>query len=680
MFIKLSLRNIQRSFKDYTIYFFTLVLGIAMFYMFNSIESQTVMMNISASTKEIIRLMISILSGVSVFVSFILAFLIIYASRFLMKRRNKEFAIYMTLGMGKRQISSIILCETLFIGFISLIVGLMAGIALSQVMSVFVAGMFEADMTKFEFVFSHSAMMKTILYFTIIYFIVMIFNVFFIGKQELIDLLTSHRRNQTIKERSLWLSIFTFIVASIILGYAYYLVTAGISFLNTADKILAPISLGIIATFMIFYSVSGFVLKVFMLKKSFYFKNLNTFVMRQFSSQMNTTVFSMSIICLMLFMTICILSSGISIKNATSAELKEMTPVDVCLYKNWDLSGKKANGKEYTSKEIEYSHLDIRETLEKVGFSIDQNFKEVLMYNNYATNDLTIKDTLGSTYQQIHKQYPYLRFDDAEKIVRLSDYNKVAKLYGLPTYTLNNQQYMIIADFEGMSSIRNVALEANVPISLLGKTYYPKYNVCREGYMIIASNHMNTGIIIVPDDAVNESIRQQSVMIANYNANDKDEKRKIEEKINQINHQTNIEGVSKLTLYESSIGLGAMVTFIAIYLGIIFLISGATILALKQLGESVDNKERYHMLRKIGVDEHMLNKALFIQIGLFFIAPLILALIHSFFGIKFCGYILTTFGDEKLMTSIFLTAIFIIFIYGGYMMITYLNSKRMIKD
>lgn len=182
MFIKLSLRNIQRSFKDYAIYFFTLVLGIAMFYMFNSIESQTVMMNISASTKEIIQLMISILSGVSVFVSFILAFLIIYASRFLMKRRNKEFAIYMTLGMGKRQISSIILCETLFIGFISLIVGLMAGIALSQVMSVFVAGMFEADMTKFEFVFSHSAMMKTILYFTIIYFIVMIFNVFFYWK------------------------------------------------------------------------------------------------------------------------------------------------------------------------------------------------------------------------------------------------------------------------------------------------------------------------------------------------------------------------------------------------------------------------------------------------------------------------------------------------------------------
>lgn len=280
-------------------------------------------------------------------------------------------------------------------------------------------------------------------------------------------------------------------------------------------------------------------------------------------------------------------------------------------------------------------------------------------------------------YQQIKAQYPQLRFDDAEQIVRLSDYNRVAKLYGLSTYTLEDQQYMIIANFKNMASIRNIALEANEPIQLLGKTYYPKYNVCREGYMIIAANYTNSGIIIVPDQAVDESIKNQNILIANYNANDKQRKRKIEEQINQFDY---IEGVSKLSLYESSIGLGAMVTFIAIYLGIIFLVSGATILALKQLSESVDNKERYHMLRKIGVDEVMLNKALLTQIVLFFMAPLILALIHSFFGIKFCEYILSTFGDEKLMTSIFLTALFIILIYGGYMIITYLNSKVMIKE
>ena len=85
MLCKLSIKNIKKSFKDYAIYFFTLILGISIFYVFNALDSQTVMINVSSSTQDIIELMMTILSSVSVFVSFILGFLIIYASRFLMK-------------------------------------------------------------------------------------------------------------------------------------------------------------------------------------------------------------------------------------------------------------------------------------------------------------------------------------------------------------------------------------------------------------------------------------------------------------------------------------------------------------------------------------------------------------------------------------------------------------------
>lgn len=681
MLLKLSLRNIQRSFRDYTIYFLTLVLGVAVFYMFNSIESQTVMMNVSSSTKEIIHLMTNMLSGVSVFVSFVLAFLIIYASRFLMKRRHKEFAIYMTLGMSKKQISYLILCETFLIGMISLLVGLVIGIALSQLMSIFVAGMFEVDMTRFEFVFSNLAMMKTIIYFAIIYIVVMVFNVFFIGKQTLIDLLMSHRKNEQIKMKNLWLCSFIFIIAVGMLGYAYYLVTAGVSLLDTADKIFIPIVLGIVSTFMIFYSLSGFVLKIVMSKKSSYYQKLNAFTIRQLSSQMNTTVFSMGIICLMLFMTICVLSSGISIKNSMSTELKEMTPVDIYMYKNWDLSGKKANGKAYTKEEIDDSHISIDQTLEKLHFSVKDYLKDVFVFNNYATNDLTIQDTLGSVYEQIHQQYPYLKLDTAEEIMRLSDYNQIAKRYGLQTYSLDTHQYIIIGNFESMVQIRNQALKAKTPIQLLGKTYYPKYETCQDGYITLAANHTNSGIIIVPDQAVDDSIRNRSLLIADYNASDKEGKQTIENRVLSLeNKAINIEGISKISIYESSVGLGAMVTFIAIYLGIIFLISSAAILALKQLSESADNREKYCMLRKIGVDEVMLNKSLLVQICLFFMIPLVLAMIHSLFGIQFCRYILQTFGSQELMKSIIMTAIFIVFIYGGYMIVTYKSAQQMIKD
>ena len=131
MLCKLSLKNIKKSFKDYAIYFFTLILGVSIFYVFNAIDSQTVLLDVTSNTLEIIKLMTNMLSGVSVFVSFILGFLIIYASRFLIKRRNKEFGIYLTLGMSKRKISTILFIETLFIGIISLFVGLGLGVFLS---------------------------------------------------------------------------------------------------------------------------------------------------------------------------------------------------------------------------------------------------------------------------------------------------------------------------------------------------------------------------------------------------------------------------------------------------------------------------------------------------------------------------------------------------------------------
>ena len=135
-----------------------------------------------------------------------------------------------------------------------------------------------------------------------------------------------------------------------------------------------------------------------------------------------------------------------------------------------------------------------------------------------------------------------------------------------------------------------------------------------------------------------------------------------------------------MAIKEATVGLTAMATFIGLYLGIIFLISSAAILGLKELSESSDNKERFRMLRKIGTDEKMINKALFRQIGIFFMLPLILALIHSVFGIKFAMVILEVFGDEQLLLSIIMTSVFIVFIYGGYFLITYYCSKNIIKE
>ncbi len=680
MLFKLSLRNIRKSFKDYAIYFFTLILGVAIFYVFNAIESQSVLLNVKSSTYEIIQLMVSMLSGVSVFVAFVLGFLIIYASRFLMRRRHKEFGIYLTLGMSKRKISMILFIETIVVGIISLIVGLFLGSILSQLMSILVASMFEADMTKFEFVFSTSAFKKTLLYFGIMYLIVMLFNTFSVSKCKLIDLLSSSKKSEKIKLKNPILCTIIFIISAIFLSYAYYLVTGSVSEM-TANKIYIPIVIGCISTFFIFWSLSGLLLKIFVSMKNVYYKGLNSFVLRQVSNKINTTVFSVSIICIMLFITICVLSTALTLKNSMTENLETLSPVDIELTKNMNMRSEYLSSEwGFNERQLEDSKISIRETLENNNFNIDKNYKNVIEFYTYIL-DIRVKDTLGKAYNDIRKEFNYLAYDKNEEFIRVSDYNKVARLYGLDTFTLNDNEYIVIADFEQWIDIRDKALKLNTPITLLNKTYYPKYDECKNGFVHISSNHINAGMFIVPDDAVDESMLGQNVLIANYKAKDEKGKERIEEKlINSVDEESTVINAStKISIYEASVGLGALVTFIGLYLGIIFLISSAAILALKELTESTDNIERYNVLRALGADEKLINKALFRQIFIFFIFPLALAIIHSIFGIMFSNYLLSTLGNDELLSSIIMTAIFIVFIYGGYFIITYICSKNIIK-
>ena len=687
MLFKLSIKNMKKSFKDYTIYFITLVLGVAIFYIFNSLDSQKAMLDVSKSTSELIDLMLDMLSYVSVFVSIILGFLIVYASNFLIRRRKKEFGIYMTLGMGKRKISSILLIETILIGIISLGVGLVIGVFGSQFMSIVIAKMFNANMSRYQFTFSSTACIKTCIYYSIMYLLVMLFNTLAISRYKLIDLLTAVKKNEKVKIKNPVISIIIFILASLLLSFAYYKVTGGINTLSTGKEIFKVIVMVIIATFFIFYSLSGFILKLVQSCKKIYLKNTNMFILRQINNKINTTVISMTIICIMLFMTITVLSSSLSLKNSMTQDLEEMTPVDVNLYKTANLPD---NG-EYTSLQIEDSKLPISETLKSFDFDIN-NLKDIEEIYIYATNELTLNDTLNNVLEDVKKQFPMLRYETAETIIKVSDYNRIARLYGIDEYQLDDNEYILLCDFDSMINIRNKALkEGNDTIKISGEEYKSKYNECKSGFVLMSTSHTNTGIILVPDSCkLTDDMKEQALLVANYNANSDDEKEKIEYMLTDtesgfgkkcVDMKIELDGMTKISLVEASVGVTTIVIFIAIYLGIIFLIASSAILALKELTESSDNKQRYSILRKIGVDEKMINKSLFVQIGIFFIIPLVLAILHSIFGIKFALSVMSMqTKPEELIPSIVLTVIFMVVIYGAYFLATYFGSKNIIQE
>ena len=693
MLFKLSARNMKKSFKDYAIYFITLVLGVALFYMFNSLDSQEAMLQVSSSTKEMIKLMINMLGMVSIFIAVILGLLIVYANNFLINRRKKEFGIYMTLGMGKRQISKILLLETIFVGIISLAIGLILGIFASQFMSILVAKLFQADMSGFEFVFSQNACIKTCIYFAVMFLAVMFFNTFTISRYKLISLLTASKKNEQVKMKKPIICIIVFIIATIGLSYAYWTVTKGVFKMKNIDETTKAIGksvlIGIAGTVLIFWSFSGLILKLLQTKKSTYLKGTNMFVLRQLHNKVNTTVISMSVICLMLFMTITALSSSIALKNSMQADIEKMTPVDLNLYKSANL--KVNDNKNKYSQELQYdSTQSILYTLTQNSFDI-KLLKDIIEIPIYDVEGFTWEKTLGEATEQIKKQSPMMKLDTPENIIKISDYNKIAKLYGNEQYSLEDDEYIIICNYGGIASIRNFGLKTKPIISLKGKEYKPKYSECKDGFIQISTSHTNVGIVLVPDSCnLSKDEQQLWFLAANYNAKTDEEKVNIgkvfseddSELMKELTNQNNTLNVeTKIKLVESSVGLSTIIVFIAIYLGIIFLIASCAILALKQLTESSDNKQRYIILRKIGCDEKMINQALFRQIGIFFILPLVLAVIHSIFGIQFAMSIFDTLASrEQLLPSVIATVIVMGVIYGCYFLATYVGSKNIIKE
>ncbi len=630
------------------------------------------------------------------FVSVVLGLLIVYANNFLINRRKKEFGIYMTLGMGKRQISRIILLETILIGIISLGIGLVIGVFASQFMSILVAKLFEADMSEFHFVFSMDSCIKTCIYFAVMYLAVLIFNTMTISRYKLINLLNAEKKNEKVKMKNPFLAVLVFIFGSSILGFAYWEVTENVNAMQTAEKLLPPILMGIVGTILIFWSLSGFIITVVQKMKNIYFKDTNMFVLRQINNKINTMVVSMSVICLMLFMTISILSSSLALRNTMQRELKEMTPVDLNLYKTANLQESyKKYGKEIITTELqrEDSRHSIKETL--INNELDMNvLKDIVEIEIYTDNKLTWETFFGDSLNEVKEKFPGLAYGTPEEIVKISDYNKMAKLYGINEYELNEDEYIVLCDFDSQTEIRNKVLsKGNYSLNIAGKEYKSKYNECQEGYIMMSTSHTNTGIILVPDSCpLTEEMKERYLLSANYNVETDEEKQEIE-KIFSGNSGTSrlissldsngieLDGFTKISLREASVGIATIVVFIAIYLGIIFLIASSAILALKQLTEASDNKQRYTILRKIGCDEKMINKALFRQIGIFFGMPLVLAIIHSIFGIQFALNLLSGIAkSNELLPSIIVTVIIIGTIYGSYFLATYLGGKNIIKE
>ena len=676
MYFKIALNNVRKSFKDYSIYFLTLTLGVCIFYAFNSIGDQKAFLELGKRQAEYINILQRLISGISVFISCVLGGLILYANNFLVKKRKKELGIYMTLGMGKNKISKILTYETALVGIISLVVGLGVGVIVSQGISAFAAKLFEVSLSNYKFLLSTDAILKTILYFGIIFILVMLFNTFVISKYKLIDMLTAAKKNEDIKIKNPILTAIIFFISLGLLGVAYKLVIkVG---LNPTDRMfLVSIVLGILGTLLLFFSLAGFVLYVLQRNKNVYLKGLNIFVLRQMNSKINTNFLSMTVICLMLFLTISTLATGLSFKNALEKGLENTTPFD-------------ASATYYIDEDSKIKTAE--ESIKELGFKFNPEDK-IVSYNEYKLEKTNLESLLnknaeGKNIKDIVEAMTY----KGTNAISISSYNDIRALSGEKSLSLANNEVLISSNLgEVENTLKNI-LKNNEKIEIDGKEYKIANNALIGEGKVIKEAFESTGMtnnfftLIVPDNIVSNLKPIANKININFPKNSNEEER-VQKLFNEYRDGVVdsskygfVNGYTKARIYEDNNGMTNIVLFIGIYLGVIFLISSTAVLALQQLSEASDSIDRYKSLRRIGVSQKMINKSIFTQVSIYFGLPLVVALVHSVVAIKVVNGFLTMFNRPDIGVSSLVTALIMVIVYGGYFYATYTGYKSTVKN
>ena len=404
MFSKLALRNVRRSFRDYGVYLLTLTFGVCLFYTFNSIQDQGALVYLSNVGNPIVEAITMLIDIFSVFVAVVLACLILYANRFLLRRRKRELGTYLLLGLSQGQVSRLLFLETGLIGLISLIAGLALGVAASFGMSALTLSMFEIDVSDMLAVkFSSGAAGKTVLYFGVIFLLVMALSGVQVSRAKLIDLIHGERKNEVLKPRPLGVAVFQFVLGVVCLAAAYaILLIFGMALAIAVPFLCFPmLGLGTAGTLLIFRSLSGFVMKFVQGHPGLYFRNLNVFTLRQWISKVHTTYLAQTVVCILLLLAIGITASSLGLNSTLTAMTDGEAPFDITVQNQ---SG-------------DTETVDFDALLRAGGFNPDEKlawrYDMMVYYNN--------KEITG--------------YENADTALRLSDYNALMARQGKPAYS-----------------------------------------------------------------------------------------------------------------------------------------------------------------------------------------------------------------------------------------------------
>ena len=724
MLCKLAWGNVRRAGRDYLVYLLTLTLGVTVFYAFNTISMQV---DIAGIDEEgLAQVMGSMLGDLTYFLAGVMAFLMVYANNFIMKRRKKEFGLYQVLGMGRGRVATIMALETVIVSVVAFVAGIVLGVGLSQLMTFFTASLFKTQIANFHFFFSVHAFNLTLVCMLVMFVLTLLLNLRAVRRTKLIELMGAERRNENIKTRNPWIAIAIFAVGVVLVGVAYYrLLRDGFPLTATDSKLQEAMNqFGIttamvtVGTFALFWGLSGMLIKLLQSLRSVYWRGLNMFTVRQLSAKVNTVCFSMGVIAMILFLAITSVTCGMSIANVMNENLERYNPADmsqtyiyyapdtldyykesfnpseadrmvlaettVDLYPAWHGKGKSAGNDDETGKKVNIADV--------AGEHV-----QIDSYLSYpfggSDPSVTPSEMCKIMGEKLPKAFGGSNADTMGLFVTpASQYNKLRQMMGEEPVHIGHDQYLLTCDMGGeLVDLYTKYMAGGHALTLGGHTLKPATDKSDEDTAAIANSAMgsNPGTVVVADELLSQLNLQpySSSLLVNYKQGmdtteaDESIKHTLLDNLLVDGKEPGSWGIfiTRSEMYTQAAQMNGLISYLAIYIGFVLVVACAAILSIQQLSNVADGSRSYRVLAQIGCDDRQIRHSVMAQQAVFFLFPLAVGLAHSFVALKVIIEMVSIFGNMSIGGTVGLTCAIFLAAYGGYFLVTYLMSAGMVR-
>lgn len=725
MLCKLAWGNVRRAGRDFLVYLLTLTLGVTVFYAFNTISMQVDIAGIDE--KGLAQVMGSMLGDLTYFLAGVMAFLMVYANNFIMKRRKKEFGLYQVLGMGRGRVATIMALETVIVSVVAFVAGIVLGVGLSQLMTFFTASLFKTQIANFHFFFSMHAFNLTLVCMLVMFVLTLLLNLRAVRRTKLIELMGAERRNESIKTRNPWIAIAIFVVGAVLVGVAYYrLLRDGFPLTATDSKLQEAMNqFGIttamvtVGTFALFWGLSGMLIKLLQSLRGVYWRGLNMFTVRQLAAKVNTVCFSMGVIAMLLFLAITSVTCGMSIVNVMNENLERYNPVDVSqtyvyytpdtfdyykeyinpsdeadrmvladttvdLYPAWHGEGKSADSNEENGKKVNIADVAGEHV------QIDSYLSYPLGGSDPSVTPSEMCKTMG---EKLPKAFGGSNADAMGLFVTpASQYNKLRQMMGEEPVSIGRDQYLLTCDMGGeLGDLYTKYMAGGHTLTLGGHELKPATDKSDEDTAAIANSAMgsNPGTVVVADELLSQLNLQpySSSLLVNYkqgmDTTEADESIKYTLLDNLLvdGKEPGLWGtfITRSEMYTQAAQMNGLISYLAIYIGFVLVVACAAILSIQQLSNVADGSRSYRVLAQIGCDDRQIRHSVMAQQAVFFLFPLAVGLAHSFVALKVIIELVSIFGNMSIGGTVGLTCAIFLAAYGGYFLVTYLMSAGMVQ-